>query len=221
MNLLLINSGDNGAFTALSSADGHYVEYASEFQKADSKKQPDNLVKCLRKLSDEHRKALEAVKAVAVTIGPGSFTGIRVGLSIAKGFAAALDIPLIPVSGFELAYLRIKKSDPQREYCIAIPANLPEYYYSVWLNGSEIKRGCAELEQLSSITAGNALIVGFFDAETKRKHSYFEYINSENLDSELDSMLRLSKERLDKGDLKNPVEVEPLYIKDFNFRKQK
>lgn len=40
--------------------------------------------------------------AIAISMGPGSFTGLRVGLSYAKGLSLALDIPLIPISTFDL-----------------------------------------------------------------------------------------------------------------------
>lgn len=42
------------------------------------------------------------IGAVAVAIGPGSFTGVRCGLAIAKGFAVAMGVPLIGVSAFEV-----------------------------------------------------------------------------------------------------------------------
>ena len=44
---------------------------------------------------------IKTLKAVAVAQGPGSFTGLRVGLSLAKGVAQGLDIPIIGVSSLE------------------------------------------------------------------------------------------------------------------------
>lgn len=47
----------------------------------------------------------EDLDAICISAGPGSFTGLRVGMSYAKGIAMALDIPIIPVSTFDsLAY---------------------------------------------------------------------------------------------------------------------
>ncbi len=47
----------------------------------------------------------EDLDAICISAGPGSFTGLRVGMSYAKGIAMALDIPIVPVSTFDsLAY---------------------------------------------------------------------------------------------------------------------
>jgi tRNA threonylcarbamoyladenosine biosynthesis protein TsaB len=45
---------------------------------------------------------IESINAVIVAIGPGSFNGLRVGLSTAKGFAFALNIPIIGISTLEV-----------------------------------------------------------------------------------------------------------------------
>ena len=41
------------------------------------------------------------IDGIAISMGPGSFTGLRVGLSYVKGLSLALDIPIIPISTFE------------------------------------------------------------------------------------------------------------------------
>ncbi len=42
------------------------------------------------------------LRAIAVVVGPGSFTGIRLGIAYAKGLAMGLNIPVVPINAFEL-----------------------------------------------------------------------------------------------------------------------
>ena len=57
---------------------------------------------------------LKCIDAIAVSIGPGSFTGLRIGLSFAKGLAFSQELPIIPVpTMMSLAY-QIKEMSPKR-----------------------------------------------------------------------------------------------------------
>lgn len=60
-----------------------------------------SFVPALRFLLDASQKRIAGLRAVAVALGPGSFTGLRVGLSAAKGLCHGLGIPLLGISSLE------------------------------------------------------------------------------------------------------------------------
>jgi len=220
MNLLLINSNENDAFAAVIINDKLHVVKCTEFASGDEKpgRSPDKLVNCLVKLRGTYD--FKVIDAISVSIGPGSFTGIRVGLALAKGMAGGLKIPLIPINNFNLLYETIPEKKPTENYCVMIRAKYPEYYYSVFNNNIQEIFGCLNIEDIMKNLEKNTVLAGYFGNETILKHSYFTIINLNNCGiDEPEAMLNLTKKYFTEGITEEAENVEPLYLKDFNFKK--
>jgi tRNA threonylcarbamoyladenosine biosynthesis protein TsaB len=81
------------------------------------------LVPTIRELLATHHIALAGIATIVVTNGPGSFTGIRIGLSTAKGLAEPSSIPILAVS--RLAVLALKAGTPTA----GLDASRGEFYF--------------------------------------------------------------------------------------------
>ncbi len=73
-------------------------------------------------------KALVDIGRVAVTVGPGSFTGIRVGVAAARGFALALNVPAVGVSTLAAIAEAARERHPGRAILATIDAKRDELY---------------------------------------------------------------------------------------------
>ncbi|QWK77639.1 tRNA (adenosine(37)-N6)-threonylcarbamoyltransferase complex dimerization subunit type 1 TsaB [Ochrobactrum sp. BTU1] len=65
---------------------------------------------------------------VAVNVGPGSFTGVRIGVSAARGFALALDRPALGVSAFDALASEVAISHPRQPVLVLLEAHRGEIY---------------------------------------------------------------------------------------------
>jgi len=78
---------------------------ASEFTVNNKQTHSQTLLPMIERVVDMSGVALESLDAIAVSAGPGSFTGLRIGASTAKGMGLALRKPIVPVPTLEgLAY---------------------------------------------------------------------------------------------------------------------
>lgn len=101
---------------------------------------------------------LEELDAIAVDVGPGSFTGVRIGVSCANAMAMALGIPVIPVSS--LAALR-HAADESGTVCALIDCRNGNCYSALYENGVEKAAPAAEVtENVIASLPEDAGIVG-------------------------------------------------------------
>jgi tRNA threonylcarbamoyladenosine biosynthesis protein TsaB len=164
------------------------------------------------------------LEAVAVSKGPGSYTGLRIGVSVAKGMAYAASIPLIGIDttrsmfhGFISSKMNPDESDL---FCPMLDARRMEVYYSVFdISGSVVKETRAEIinkDSFSEIPVSSRIFF-FGDGSgkcrdvIKRKNIYFD----ENFRISASFMQEPAYELFRKSHFENIAYFEPLYLKDF------
>lgn len=119
----------------------------------------EKLVGAMRRLAAESGVALRDLAAIAVVNGPGSFTGVRVGLSAAKGLCEALDVPLVAIS--RLAVLAsVADADPAEPVFAVLDAGRGEFYVGEYLDGAKVREALMGREEL-------ALLIGMRKGKKK------------------------------------------------------
>ena len=83
----------------------------------------------------------EELMALAVAVGPGSYTGLRIGVALAKGLAAARDLPLVPVTTLETLVAAVPHYRESPNLVAALPAGRKRIIYAeYWPMGKRLGR---------------------------------------------------------------------------------
>jgi tRNA threonylcarbamoyladenosine biosynthesis protein TsaB len=94
----------------------------------------ERLVPAIKQLTLSGGFELRSLDAIAVVSGPGSFTGVRVGLSAAKGLCEALNVPLVAIS--RLAVLaHLAAAPPAARVHALLDAGRGEFYHGEYIDG--------------------------------------------------------------------------------------
>ncbi|MBN2571351.1 MAG: tRNA (adenosine(37)-N6)-threonylcarbamoyltransferase complex dimerization subunit type 1 TsaB [Ignavibacteriales bacterium] len=117
--------------------------------------------------------SIKDISSIAISMGPGSFTGLRIGMSVAKGLAFGRDIPIIPVPTFEaFAYQICHFIQDKTEFYIINDANIDEYYIGKFSKTREsykikIQPKLIKKDSLNKFKKINSLAFGNFNKEVK------------------------------------------------------
>lgn len=180
---------------------------------------------CMDFLAEKELK----LDAVAVSMGPGSYTGLRIGLSEAKGLCYALDIPLIGVNTLELMATRVMFStdsvDPDSILVPMIDARRMEVYTAAY------DFGLAELitpqplildeNAYADILASGRPVLFFGDGMEKSK-AVIKADNAvfvEGVDPLAVDMIALAERNFARREFLDTAYSVPLYLKDFQATK--
>lgn len=125
--LLAIETSGASGSVALYFSDEKYFESVIKDKRSHSEK----LLTSVDEVLKSGNTNISGVEAIAVSAGPGSFTGLRIGMSAAKGLALGAGLPIIPVPTFEAIALKAcGKLGDGEEFIVANKVNSDEIYYS-------------------------------------------------------------------------------------------
>lgn len=187
-------------------------------------KHAENLFKLIREVMEEAAWSQQDLSAVAVSAGPGSYTGLRIGVSAAKGICYSLSIPLISTSTLFTLATGFKRRFPEVDtlLCPMIDARRMEVYTAMYSADLHSLRSDHPLiiSGIESIPELNEQAVSFFgdgafkSVELMKQHPNFRYYN--NIELSAEDMVQSAFESYQLGSFADLAYFEPEYLKPYH-----
>ncbi len=177
-------------------------------------------------LMQRNKIGFQDLSAVAVSSGPGSYTGLRIGVSVAKGICYGLKKPLISVPTLEsMAWGGVELSkEGDKLFCPMIDARRMEVYTSVFdsqLNIIEDTQAkVVDSESFSNLLIDNQIVIFGNGAEKCKSvitHPNAIFLNNFNISAQY--MSELSYQKFLNEDFEDVAYYEPFYLKEFQVVK--
>ena len=158
------------------------------------------------------------IDAIAVSKGPGSYTGLRIGVSAAKGFCYALDKPLISVS--TLQSLSQQVNVDEGFIVPMLDARRMEIYSAIFsADHNQVRDIQAQiLDENSFLDYLNKSKVYFIGSGVEKSKTIIQHENAIFIENKLPSaneMGKLAYQKYLNNDFENVAYFEPFYLKDF------
>jgi tRNA threonylcarbamoyladenosine biosynthesis protein TsaB len=180
----------------------------------------------IEELMNDKGLEFKDLDAVAVSMGPGSYTGLRIGVSTAKGICFAMDKPLIAVSTLQamaagmVSFSPELKIDENTLFCPMIDARRMEVYTALYSPQNavieDVHNKIIDEQSFADILSTKKLVLGGDGAEKCKetlKGSNCIYLDEFYPSSKY--MAKISEEKFQKELFEDVAYFEPYYLKDF------
>lgn len=172
----------------------------------------------IKEIFNKNNSEIASIDAVGVTEGPGSFTGLRIGMATAKGICYALNKPLITLNTLLVMANAAKSSDAEL-LCPMIDARRMEVFTAIYTKDLQVVKKPAAMtlnENSFDEELANNSICFFGNGSDKfqkiKKHpkAFFSKIDFDATD-----MVSLAQDKFTKREFADLTYAEPLYLKEF------
>ena len=200
---------------------GHEGVLAS-VHSARGKRHAENLAPSIDFVRRQARVELSDISAIAVDVGPGLFTGLRVGIAASKAMAHALRVPMIGISSLDLLAWPVRHT--VREIVAVVDARRGEVFHARYRptpGGIQRVAGPSvstpdELRADLEATDADYLLVG--DGALRYATEWDDMVRSEVAEQYLahpnaSSLVQLAHARAIREDFVQPWQLEPLYLR--------
>lgn len=164
----------------------------------------------------------EQLSAVSISEGPGSYTGLRIGVSVAKGICYAKNIPLIAVNTLQAMALMASQviNDKNSLLCPMIDARRMEVYSAIFNADLSLHRKIVAeiIDENSYNTELNNNKIAFFGNGADKCRHYLSQPNAQFIEGIYPSakfMAPLAQKAFDEKHFRDMAYFEPFYLKDF------
>ena len=174
----------------------------------------------IRDIFEKTKIKKKDLNAVAVSKGPGSFTGLRIGVAAAKGICFAQDLPLIGINTLEIMAVPFFNKSEYNYLIPILDARRMEVYSAIF----DAKKRCiqktnavvlSEHSFFDNVVNGSCLVIGNGASKFKTlKPKINAHFNAEHFPSAKD-MCEVSWDLYKKKSYENLEFFEPFYLKDF------
>lgn len=164
------------------------------------------------------------LSAISISSGPGSYTGLRIGFSAAKGLAYALQIPLISIDTLKaLTVSAIKKTNEDVLFCPLMDARRMEVYCAVYTNtlNDIIPLQALVLTEESIKTFDLQKPICFFGDGMPKAKELLQTLSQtffiDDISASANAMIELAYTKYQAKDFADVAYSEPNYLKEFFF----
>lgn len=200
----------------------------------EEKSHASNLTVFIDQMLKENNLRVADLDAVAVGKGPGSYTGLRIGVSTAKGICYGAGIPLIAINTLKIMFRQVVGSgsenignaQPETLYCPMIDARRMEVFTCVYdCHGNEKEQISAKIVDIQTFQPLLELHpMVFFGSGMPKCREYLEHPHSifvPDIHPGASSLAGLAEIAYQSKEFENIAYFEPYYLKDFIATKSK
>jgi tRNA threonylcarbamoyladenosine biosynthesis protein TsaB len=215
MKILAVETATDICGVALSEDNQLVAEYRINQKNVHNEK----LVAAIQYLIKDTKWRLEDLNGLAVSIGPGAFTGLRIGITVCKGLAFTLEIPLVGVNTLDALAYQARMWNGQ--VCSIIKAKQGEVYFALYKKTQEEVRRCSDyqiikIEELGGFLKQRTLVIAFPQKE------FSTLINDNIVLAPPDvstlvpfTIAKLGNVKFKEKEFQELESLEPFYLKEF------
>ncbi|MCL1868516.1 MAG: tRNA (adenosine(37)-N6)-threonylcarbamoyltransferase complex dimerization subunit type 1 TsaB [Paludibacter sp.] len=170
------------------------------------------------------------IDAIAASAGPGSYTGLRIGVSTAKGLCFGFDVPLIAIDTLQVINAAAKRKidvfEKNALLCPMIDARRAEVFCALYRNDGtvfgEIRAEIITENSFADILENN--IIYFFGNGSNKCVPLLQHHNCRFIDNVFplaENMITLANEKFQQKQFADAAYFEPFYLKEFQATKAK